>query len=85
MTVVLDKDVERLVAEQASMTGGSANVLVNESLRFMLANLTHWKEWPPEIEAWLMESVESPVTPLTASDYDEIREQTRKKLGAVAA
>jgi hypothetical protein len=78
-------DVEKLVAEHASSTGGGADALVNEALRFMWGNRASWQEWPPELEAWLIESVASPASPMTAADYDTVRQRTKERIGTAAA
>ena len=86
MTVVLDKDVESLVQQQTVSAGcPSADVLVNDLLRAMCSQQHAPGEWSPETEAWLLEASDSPVTPLSAGDFNAIREKTRVRLAAATA
>lgn len=39
-------------------------------------------EVTPELEAWLLESADKPTTPLTARDFDGIRERVRARTTA---
>ena len=39
-------------------------------------------EVAPELDAWLLEAADKPTTPLTKSDFDDIRERVRAKISA---
>lgn len=80
MTIALAKDVEDFLRDQVR-TGVSsdASQLVNDVIR----SLREQQQTPfavtPELEAWLMEAADKPVTPLTSKDFDGIRERVRSR------
>jgi hypothetical protein len=76
MTIELAKDVEEFLREQ--LHAGAANdvsKLANDLLRSMREMGKF--EVTPELEAWLLETVESPATPLTGRDFEGIRARVR--------
>jgi len=86
MTIALAKDVEDYLQEQVR-AGVSANPseLVNDLLRSVREQQQKPFKVTPELEAWLLEAADKPVTPLTSSDFDGIRERVRSRLKSPAA
>ena len=86
MTIALAKDVEDFLQDQVR-AGVSANPseLVNDLLRSVREQQQKSFAVTPELEAWLLEAADKPVTPLTASDFDGIRERVRSRLKSAAA
>ncbi len=86
MTIALAKDVEDFLQEQVR-AGVSANPseLVNDVLRSIREQQRQPFEVTPELEAWLLEAADKPVTPLTQSDFDGIRERVRTRLKSRSA
>ena len=85
MTVALAKDVEDFLADQVR-TGVCANAseLVNDVLR-SLREQQQPIEITPELEAWLLEAADKPVSPLTRADFDALRQRVRSRLNNRAA
>ena len=86
MTIALAKDVEAFLQEQVRAgVSADASDLVNDVLR----SLREQQKLPfaitPELEAWLLEAADKPATPLTASDFDGIRERVQSRLKRSAA
>ena len=86
MTIALTKDVEAILEEQVRAgVCPDASTLVNDVLR----SLSEHREQPfaatPELEAWLLESAESPTTALLPSDFEAIRRRVRARLKGPAA
>jgi Arc/MetJ-type ribon-helix-helix transcriptional regulator len=81
MTIALAKDVEDFLQDQVR-AGVSSNPseLVNDVLRSVREQQRQLFEVTPELEAWLLEAADQPVTPLTASDFDGIRSRVRTRL-----
>lgn len=80
MTIALDKDVENFVRDQVrSGVCADPSELVNDVLR----SLREQQEKPfnitPELERWLVEAADKPVTPLTRADFDAIRDRVRAR------
>ena len=85
MTVALAKDVEDFLQDQVR-TGvcADASELVNDVLR-SLREQQQPIEITPELEAWLLEAADKPVSPLTRADFDALRERVRARLNFRAA
>ena len=86
MTIALAKDVEAFLQDQVR-AGVSANPsdLVNDVLRSVRAQQQQTFEVTPELEAWLLEAADKPVSPLTATDFNGIRERVQTRLKSRAA
>ena len=86
MTVALAKDVEDFLADQVR-TGVCANAseLVNDVLRSLREQQQQPLEVTPELEAWLLEAADKPVSPLTRADFDALRQRVRSRLNSRAA
>jgi Arc/MetJ-type ribon-helix-helix transcriptional regulator len=85
MTVALAKDVEDFLQDQVR-TGvcTDASELVNDVLR-SLREQQQPIEITPELEAWLLEAADKPVSPLTRADFDALRQRVRSRLNSRAA
>ncbi len=85
MTVALAKDVEDYLQDQVR-TGvcADASELINDVLR-SLREQQQPIEITPELEAWLLEAADKPVTPLTHADFDALRQRVRARLNSRAA
>jgi Arc/MetJ-type ribon-helix-helix transcriptional regulator len=86
MTIALSKDVEAFVEEQVR-TGVSpdADTLVNDVIRSISEHQRQPFAVTPELEAWLLEAADSPMTPLLPADFDRIRERVRARLDVPSA
>ena len=78
--------MEAFLQEQVRAgVSADATDLVNDVIR----SLREQEKLPfaitPELEAWLPEAADKPVTPLTASDFDGIRERVQSRLKRSAA
>ena len=74
MNIALDRDVEEFLQEQVE--GGacaSASKLVNDVLRSIREYQQKPLEISTELEAWLLQAADQPVTPLTKGDFEGIR------------
>lgn len=82
MKVTLAKDVEDFLQIQVR-NGGCANAseLVNDLVRCLRDQHQENIVLTPELEAWLLEAADKPVSPLTEADYAAIRQRVRTKLG----
>ncbi len=80
MTIALAKDVEDFLDEQVR-TGVCADPseLANDVLRCMREQQRQPFEVTPELESWLMEAADKPVSPLTKIDFDNLRERVRAR------
>ncbi|HEY6168089.1 MAG TPA: hypothetical protein VI454_08625 [Verrucomicrobiae bacterium] len=80
MTIALAKDVERFLDEQVR-TGvcADASELVNDLIRSLREQHRVPFNPTPELEAWLLESADKPVTPLTKADFEAVRDRARAK------
>src|SRR5438445_6050437 len=85
MTIALAKDVEDFLQEQVR-AGVSSNPseLVNDVLRSVREQQQKTFEITPELEAWLLEAADKPVTPLTSRDFDAIRYRVQTRLKSSA-
>jgi Arc/MetJ-type ribon-helix-helix transcriptional regulator len=80
MTVSLDSDVEDYLKKQ--VRGGvcaDASELVNDVIRSIRDQQKMPYEVTPELEKWLLEAADEPVTPLTRGDFDSIRRRVRAR------
>lgn len=85
MTIALAKDVEAFVQDQVRAgVSPDANELVNDVLRSLREQQKLPYAITPELEAWLLEAAEKPVSPLTTSDFAGIRERVRSRLKSPA-
>jgi len=85
MTIALTKDVEAFVEEQVRAgVSPDATTLVNDVLRSISAHQHPPFAASPELEAWLLESAESPVTPLIPADFEGIRARARVRFASSA-
>ena len=84
MTVALARDVEDFLQEQVrSGVCADASELVNDVIRSLRQQQQRKPfDITPEMEAWLLEAADKPVTPLTKADFDAIRQRTRAKFSA---
>ena len=57
-----------------------ASELVNDVLRSIREQQQKPFEVTAELEAWLLEAADKPVTPLTRRDFDAIRERVRARV-----
>jgi hypothetical protein len=83
MTIDLAADVEEFVREQISAEPSSdANELVNDLLRSLRQLQQKRFQITDEMEAWLLEAADSPVTPLTSGDFEALRTRVRVRKSA---
>jgi Arc/MetJ-type ribon-helix-helix transcriptional regulator len=83
MTVALARDVEDFL--QAQVRAGvcaDASELVNDAIRSIREQQRKCFDITPELETWLLEAADQPVTPLTQADFNAIRQRTRAKISA---
>ena len=80
MTVDVAKDVEDFLKEQVQAgVCSDANELVNDLVRSLREQRHLTLEVTPELEAWLLEAADDPTSPLTTSDFNDIRDRARKR------
>lgn len=80
MTIALAKDVEDFLEKQVrSGVCADASELVNDVLRSLREQQQQPFVVTPELEAKLLESADSPVTPLSSSDFDSLRQHVRAR------
>ena len=81
MTVALARDVEDFLQDQVrSGVCTDASELVNDVIRSLREQQRKFFDLTPELEAWLLEAADKPVTPLTKADFNAIRERVRAKI-----
>ena len=86
MTIALAKDVEDFLQDQVRAgVFSDASELVNDVIRSIREQQRKPFTVTPELEAWLLEAADKPVTPLTASDFEGIRERVQSRLKSPAA
>jgi Arc/MetJ-type ribon-helix-helix transcriptional regulator len=81
MEITLAKDVENFVQKQ--VRDGAcvdASSLVNDVLRAVRDQQTTQLKVTPELESWLLEAADKPASPLTASDFNGIRQRVRRRV-----
>jgi Arc/MetJ-type ribon-helix-helix transcriptional regulator len=80
MTVALARDVEDFLEDQVRAgVCRDASELVNNLLRSLREQQNMTLEDSPELEQWLLEAADKPVTPLARSDFNSIRERIRAR------
>ena len=80
MTIALAKDVEDFLREQVQAGNcADASHLVNDVLRSVRDQQSKPFTVTPDLEAWLLEAADQPVTPLTSADFTAIRERARAR------
>jgi Arc/MetJ-type ribon-helix-helix transcriptional regulator len=86
MTIGLAKDVEDFLQEQVR-TGAcdDASDFINDLVRSVKNQQLRPFVITPELEAWLLEAAEKPVTPLTEADFRSLRERVGARLRSSAA
>ena len=86
MTVALARDVQDFLEDQVrSGVCADASELVNDVLRSLREQRQKPFEVTPELEAWLLEAADKPVTPLIRADFDSIRDRVRARTKSAAA
>jgi Arc/MetJ-type ribon-helix-helix transcriptional regulator len=86
MRIALAKDVEDFLREQVrSGVCADATNLVNDLLRSMRDQQFKPFVVTPELEAWLLEAADKPISPLTTADFAGIRERVRSRIQSSAA
>lgn len=86
MTIALAKDVEAFVQDQVRAgVSPDANELVNDVLRALREQQKMPFAITSELEAWLLEAADKPVSPLTATNFNRIRERVETRLKSCAA
>ena len=85
MTVALARDVEDFLADQVRAgVCADASELVNDVLRSLRGQQQKSFEVTAELESWLLEAADKPVTPLTRADFNSNRERVRSRLNPSA-
>jgi len=83
MIVALDRDVEDfLQAQVRSGVCADAGELVNDVIRSLREQQGKAFDVTPELEAWLLEAADRPVTPLTKADFTAIRDRVLARISA---
>ena len=86
MTVALAKDVEEYLQDQVRAgVCSDPSELVNDLIRSLRDQPPRPFKVSPELEAWLLEAAEQPVSPLTKTDFTGIRERVAARLKSAAA
>ncbi len=80
MTIAVAKDVEDFLRDQVNHgVCADASELVNDVIRSLRGQQQSPFEATPELEAWLLEAADKPATPLTADDFNAIRNRVRAR------
>ena len=86
MTIALAKDVEDFLQNQIrSGVCADPSELVNDVLRSIRDQQQKPFDVTPELEAWLLEAADKPVTPLTRDDFNGIRKRVRARTKSIAS
>ena len=86
MTIALAKDVEDVLQDQVRAgVFSDASELVNDVIRSIREQQRKPFTVTPELETWLLEAADKPVTPLTTGDFEGIRERVQSRLKSPAA
>jgi Arc/MetJ-type ribon-helix-helix transcriptional regulator len=86
MTIALARDVEDFLQEQVRTgTCASASELINDVLRSVREQQRRPFDLTPELEAWLLESADKAISPLTEKDFEGIRERVRTRLKSASS
>jgi Arc/MetJ-type ribon-helix-helix transcriptional regulator len=81
MTIALAKDVEDFLEEQVRAgVCTDPSELANDVLRCVREQQRLPFEITPELESWLLEAADKPVSPLTKTDFDTIRERVSARI-----
>jgi len=80
MTIALAKDVQDFLEEQVRAgVCADPSELANDILRSVREQQRQPFAITPELETWLVEAADQPVSPLTKADFDGIRERVRAR------
>lgn len=80
MTIVLAKDVEEFLQEQVRAgLCDDPSELANDVLRSIREQRRRPFEVTPELESWLLEAADKPVSPLNPADFDGIRQRVQAR------
>jgi Arc/MetJ-type ribon-helix-helix transcriptional regulator len=80
MKIALAADVENFLEEQVRAgVCADPSELANDVLRSVREQQRHPFKITPELETWLLEAADKPVSPLTKTDFDNIRERVRAR------
>jgi Arc/MetJ-type ribon-helix-helix transcriptional regulator len=80
MTVTVASDVEEFLRDQVRLgVCSDASQLFNDVLRSIRGQQQKPFETTAELEAWLLESANEPVSPLTSEDFGSLRERVRDR------
>ena len=86
VTIELAKDVEEFLQEQVcSGVGADASELANGLIRSVIEQRQKPFDVTPELEAWLLQSADQTVTPLTRMDFDSLGQRVRARLTSAAS
>ncbi len=86
MTIALAKDVEEFLEEQVRAgVCSTPSELVNDIVRSLRQQQQKPFDVTPELESWLLEAAEQPVSPLTSKDFDAIRKRVRARTRSKSA
>ena len=86
MTIALAPDVEEFLQEQVrGGVCGDASELINDVVRCVRDQRQKPFEVTPELEAWLLQTADQPVTPLTGADFAAIRDRVCARTPPLAA
>jgi Arc/MetJ-type ribon-helix-helix transcriptional regulator len=86
MTIALAKDVEDFLQDQVRAgVSSDPSELVNDVIRSVREQQQRPFEITPELEAWLLEAADKPVSPLTTGDFDGIRNRARARMKSSAS
>jgi Arc/MetJ-type ribon-helix-helix transcriptional regulator len=86
MIIAVAKDVEDFLQEQVRVgVCADASELVNDVFRSMREQQHKPFEVTSELESWLLEAADKPVTPLTGADFDDLRKRVRTRTPAIAS
>jgi Arc/MetJ-type ribon-helix-helix transcriptional regulator len=81
MELTLAKDVEDFLQQQVREgVCADASNLVNDVLRAVRDQQLSPLPLTAELETWLLQAADEPITPLTAADFAGIRERVRRRV-----
>lgn len=81
MTIALAKDVEDFLEEQVRAgVCADPSELANDVLRCVREQQRQPFEITPELETWILEAADQPVSPLIKADFDGIRERVQARI-----
>ncbi len=86
MTIALARDVEDFLQSQVRAgVCADPSELVNDLIRSIREQQQKPFAVTPELEAWLLEAADQPLTPLTRADFDAVRERVRARTQSAAS